>query len=314
MKAIGTRAKSHFLPVLCPWSAPKKPALRLAPFAIHPVPRQRRASTQPSLSFGHLAHLQSAPAAAAIEPDAHTARTLEELPRSEFAYSWDDLKFLCLSMVHTGYPRWGFVVYRCAYGDDDLWERYLAQLKESVREELSRHPRGKLLEKYLDWVVVENPQKLDGAPKAEVRRRFRRWVAGQVLQHDLGPLSVRNIARLNYCLYVDQKCLDTLERFQRSGEDPSMQGPAKLYRRPPMVVVVVERRWKPNQRGVSEEDRGYPPIEGCDERYVGWVYTRALNIASRYDDFSHESSLPDDPECYARPPKITRHGEESMPE
>lgn len=251
-----------------------------------------------------------------MDRNCYAARTLEELPDHDFALRDDPLRFIPLSMLWSGYHRWGFVIYRCAYGDDDLWNRYLAQFKKNLHNELVDGRRAELLEKYLDWVVVEDP-KLDGAPKAEVRKRFRRWVAEQTREAGLLPDYAAMVSRFKYCLYVDQKCLDTLEPFQRAGENPSMQGHMGLYLRPPMVIVVIDRRWRPRRIHIKEKDRGHPLIEGCDERYVGWAYMKAFTIASLYNDFSHDREELDNPyapESYARPPRITPYGADSMPE
>jgi hypothetical protein len=35
-------------------------------------------------------------------------------------------------MINTGFHEWGFVIYRCVYGDDEAWERYVKYLEEDV--------------------------------------------------------------------------------------------------------------------------------------------------------------------------------------
>ncbi|KAF6835288.1 hypothetical protein CPLU01_04368 [Colletotrichum plurivorum] len=292
MKAIGMRAKSHVLPILRPCIASKTPASCRAPSALDLVSPQRRESSRPSSWFGHLAPLRSAPAA--VDRDCYDERTLEDLPDYEFALRDDGLRLIPLSMIRSGYHRWGF----------------LAEYKKNLHEELVRYRRAELLENYLDWVVVEGP-KLDGATKTEVRRRFRRWVREETREAGLGPDSV---SRFKYCLYVDQKCLDTLEPFQRAGENPYMQDIMGKYQRPPMVIVVVDRRWRPRRIHIKEKDRGHPPIEGCDEHYVGWAYMRSFITASLYHDFSGDYEKLEDRESYARPPLLTPYGALSMPE
>jgi hypothetical protein len=66
--------------------------------------------------------------------------------------------------------KWGFVVYRCTYGDDAAWERSMDHLNTRTRLELQsdKYDSGDLFP-YLDWSVQED-QSLDEAGIAEVRR------------------------------------------------------------------------------------------------------------------------------------------------
>ncbi|KZL85941.1 hypothetical protein CI238_06164 [Colletotrichum incanum] len=248
-----------------------------------------------------------------MERDNFDARTLAELPQHESGYLRDGLSFLSLAMIRTGYHRWGFVVSRGAYGDDELWNRYLAQLKKNVHDELVHARRAELLEQYLDWVIIEDRDSLDNASKSDVREHFNSWVAKQTADAGLQPIFVDMIARFRYCLYIDQKCLDTLERFQRSEGEPFAQDPIMMYNRPPMVIVVIDRLWTRSLRGVPKKDWGHPPIEGSGKHYVGWLYKRALKMASFYSELSGDEEM-DDPQYYARPPAISPIGDEFMPE
>ncbi|KAF9879531.1 hypothetical protein CkaCkLH20_03074 [Colletotrichum karsti] len=237
------------------------------------------------------------------------ARTLEDMsaaakPPNHYFRRFGDL---FLAMIRTGYHKWGFVIYRCAYGDDDLWNRYMAQLKENIHSELVRAERAEILEKYLQWDVIEDRDSLDNASKADVRRHFAGWVsehiANQPCESVKTPLIAERIARFRYCLYVDQKCLDTLEQFQNSEGD--FVGQIAQYSRPPMVIVLVDSQWTPSRKGVPKKDRGFPPIEGTDKRNVGWLYTRALDLTSFYDELSQNYGVVDFDDFYARPPIIS---------
>ncbi|GKT90281.1 hypothetical protein Ct61P_08131 [Colletotrichum tofieldiae] len=94
-------------------------------------------------------------------------------------YDRDAYKRTCLNMLSTGVHKWGFVIYRCTYDDDELWNRYLAQLKSFCHDELVEERRAELLEQYLDWVVIEDRATLDNASRFEVRKHFNQWLSGQ---------------------------------------------------------------------------------------------------------------------------------------
>ncbi|GJC99325.1 hypothetical protein ColKHC_08151 [Colletotrichum higginsianum] len=216
-------------------------------------------------------------------------------------------------MIWTRYHRWGFVVYRCAYGDDDLWNRYIEQLKKNVHDELVHAGRAELLEQYLDWVIIEDRDTLNNASKANVRKHFNDWVSEQVAEAGLQPTSLQMITLFRYCLYIDQKCLDTLEAFQKSEGEPFAQDPIMIHWRPPMVLVVVDRLWTRSLKGVPKKQWGHPRIEGSSKHYVGWFYKRALSMVAAYSDVS-ASWDEDQPWDYARPPAISPIGDEWMPE
>ncbi|KAK6213695.1 hypothetical protein QIS74_09697 [Colletotrichum tabaci] len=247
--------------------------------------------------------------------DTFSARTLADLPQQAIIHNYlhDNLKGLFRSMIRTGYHRWGFVVYRCAYGDDDLWDRYITQLKKNVHDELVHARRAELLEQYLDWVIIEDCDTLDNASKTDVRRHFNGWVADQVAEAGLQPLRVQLIPLFRYCLYIDQKCLDTLEAFQKPEGDPSAEYPFTIYGRPPMVLVFVDRLWTRSLKGVPKKQWGYPRIEGSSKHYVGWLYRRALSMVATYSELAGDWDE-DQPWEYARPPAISPIGDESMPE
>ncbi|KAF9878879.1 hypothetical protein CkaCkLH20_03779 [Colletotrichum karsti] len=240
-----------------------------------------------------------------------TARTLAEMPANSLSYHWGkrDFRFIIHSMIKRRYHRWGYVVYRGAYGDDELWNRYLAQLKQNVQEELERYGRAELLGPYLDWTVVEDRRNLDGASKDHVRRRFRRWVKKHEAETATHPFTV-DLPRFRYCLYVDQKCLDTLERFQQSESDPIL-GP---YLRPSMVFILIDRLWTPKRRRGDEgmDEGGYPPIEGCEREYVGWAYFTAIGVVGSYEEFI-EVEMGSRLDYYVRPPGIGPYCRETMP-
>ncbi|KAK2059003.1 hypothetical protein LY76DRAFT_512970 [Colletotrichum caudatum] len=212
-------------------------------------------------------------------------------------------------MISTGIHKWGFVIYRCTYDDDELWSRYLAQLKEFYHSHLAENRRAELLEQYLDWVVIEDRPTLDNASRPDIRRRFNQWV----LEQDVPKLPVSlltyrlpiQLPRFQYCIYVDKECLNTVTQFQEANDGTSLF-PAHL---PPMVLAIIDRTWTPD--GTEDDDeRGYPLIDGSDRKYVGWMYCNAFYVGVIYEDF-HQGGLDDN--AYHRPPSIYPRNPRTMP-
>ncbi|OBR11258.1 hypothetical protein CH63R_03554 [Colletotrichum higginsianum IMI 349063] len=266
-----------------------------------------------------------------MEPDTYAARTLAELPTHPSAYRRDAYQRTCLNMISTGIHKWGFVVYRCTYDDDELWNRYLAQLKSFCSANLLEKRRAELLEQYLDWVVIDDRATLDNASQPEVRKHFNQWVSEQNVP-TLPVTAITNrspiqLPRFQYCLYVDKQCLDTVIQFQEANDGTALF----IDLLPPMVFAIVDRTWTlegtesddgdDRDEAESEEDEdeedeiedggGCPLIDGSDRRYVGWVYCNAFYVGGLYETL-HQRGLHDD-ETFPRPPAIYPCGDRSMP-
>ncbi|GKT64089.1 hypothetical protein ColTof4_04365 [Colletotrichum tofieldiae] len=155
-------------------------------------------------------------------------------------YDRDAYKRTCLNMLSTGVHKWGFVIYRCTYDDDELWNRYLAQLKSFCHDELVEERRAELLEQYLDWVVIEDRATLDNASRFEVRKHFNQWLSGQNIPTfpakaytNTSPIE---LPRFRYCLYVDKQCLNTVTQFQEANDGTALF----LSQLPPMVYAYLD--------------------------------------------------------------------------
>ncbi|KAI1376398.1 hypothetical protein F4677DRAFT_90826 [Hypoxylon crocopeplum] len=224
-------------------------------------------------------------------------------------------------MRDTGFEVWGFLIYRCTYSDDDAWNRYVTCLKEDVHEDLDYLGRDYLMEQYAQWTVIEDKEALDGASKQQVRERFAEWRDQHSVSRELSEAAqlVRNLVpmptnastrlpRFTYCLYVDQKCLDTLTAHADVNATAKPFGP-----RPRLVVVVIDGDF-PDQRSQSsaneDYDGYYSDIESCTQRYVGWEYMLTRYLAGLYDRLHH--SRLDGQGDYKRPPAINPAGIDSM--
>lgn len=51
--------------------------------------------------------------------------------------------------------KWGFVVYRCTYGDDIVWERFMDRLNIQVRQNIEAEGASNMVPR-IDWDVQKN--------------------------------------------------------------------------------------------------------------------------------------------------------------
>ncbi|KAF4550403.1 Hypothetical protein D9617_17g046710 [Elsinoe fawcettii] len=211
---------------------------------------------------------------------------------------------------------WGFIIYRCAYKSDEEWSRFLQVLNDNVRESLEAEDEEFLdLMDSLDWDVQNDPE-LENASKGEVRRsayalvnrpypkliiyrRFQRWAT----EH-----SDLSSPRSNFCIMVDQDCIDaTLS----APAPPDYDSEHKAF------VYLIDRNWRPHfvddTYGDSADgtdsaerelaDEGFEPLDGCRMDDVGFVKLAVTHVAPR------AFSVLDDPgweSVYRRPPVVVK--------
>ncbi|KAI1742855.1 hypothetical protein F4680DRAFT_411894 [Xylaria scruposa] len=217
------------------------------------------------------------------------------------------------TMRKTGFETWGFLIYRCTYGDNEAWNRYMEAFKERVHHELEYHGRDWLLEQYAQWTVVEDEETLNGASKQQVRERFVQWRDQHSVSQELSEAVMlarqsafwathpsTRLPRFTYCLYVDQKCLDTLKRYSEAKASGS-----SLLDWP--VIVMIDGDYSPGGR-YTHPHRRYPEVDGCTDEYVGWQYVSAGCVATMYNSFHYERM--DAGGNFNRPPTIHPMGDE----
>ncbi|OIW34837.1 hypothetical protein CONLIGDRAFT_639172 [Coniochaeta ligniaria NRRL 30616] len=199
-------------------------------------------------------------------------------------------------MIKTGFHEWGFVIYRCVYGDDEAWQRYM---------------------KYFEDVI----EALDGASIDAVREKFVAWRDEHMVELEVSfekrmmPMAKDpppRLPRFTYCLYVDQKCLNTVAAFAELFPRAHRFAPI-----PPALVAALidgdfeKRNYTRGGSRAGPRERGqFPPVDGLTCRYVGWEYVNVEVLGDLYDTLHHERL--DDEMHYKRPPKIVPLGYEAM--
>ncbi|KAJ1335478.1 hypothetical protein MN608_02216 [Microdochium nivale] len=211
------------------------------------------------------------------------------------------------SMKATAFHHWGFPVYKAAgITNQDLWDKYMDALKRDVHEELEHNGREVLLESYASWPVLDLSNEASTGnqqdERSAVRRHFQIWrqEQQQSLGADAHPAStlakLDALPRFRYCLYVDQKCLDTLDAHasakatrKRPGYGPPM---------PALVAMVIDAGC--GDDGEQQQQASYP----------GWQYYNLRYVAGLYDEL-HRTPLSES-ELYIRPPGVGPLGLDSM--
>ena len=66
--------------------------------------------------------------------------------------------------------KWGFVIYRCTYDDDEKWARFMDHVNTRVRLNLEEEDEGAgNLAERIDWDVQEDREALADAGPSRVR-------------------------------------------------------------------------------------------------------------------------------------------------
>jgi hypothetical protein len=113
--------------------------------------------------------------------------------------------------------KWGWVIYRTTYADEEAWRSFKDIINERSRKAIAESEVPELVDS-LEWTFVEDPT-LDGSSAAQLRARFRAWAvesAGPENTHagaDIGHLF--ETPRYSYFIEADAEALRTVV-----GSDP----------------------------------------------------------------------------------------------
>jgi len=205
------------------------------------------------------------------------------------------------AMKDSGLHRWGFAIYKAAeITDDDTWVRYLDALKQDVHEELEHNGRDVLLEQYSSWPALSILGSTDAQQddRSAVRANFQQWCKERLQEHqhecstsdnDVAAAAIESMEmmpRFRYCLYVDQKCLDTLAAH--ASAKATRKRPGRGPPPPALVAMVID----------------------AGEHQQAWEYYNLRYVAGLYEEL-HKTQLVQN-ELYVKPPAIGPLGFDSM--
>jgi hypothetical protein len=197
--------------------------------------------------------------------------------------------------------KWGWVIYRCTYGDDTMWAKFRDRVEAQSHENIAQSDAPEIAER-LEWTWVEDASALDGASTTALRERFRAWTADEVARQP-GDYQPNVIPRFRYFIKIDQEVLDSLAEYISN----------EKYWTGDAFVKFIDGSWEPlaESQQEEEEDDGWEkevlePIEGCTEEDVGWMRIMPLMIdADFYEVLSGDENAWIT--FYERPPSIVKY-------
>jgi hypothetical protein len=169
------------------------------------------------------------------------------------------------------HDKWGWVVYRTTYNDDEAWNRFRDFIIEESREEIAKSEAPEIADS-LEWTFVEDSATLDGASKNHLRSRFKRWASEalkseqpRVEDHKFGTYG---IPRYSHFIIVDEGALKS------AVYDAAQPAKAELFG--DGYVNFVDADWKPLSEYFPDDPEAaggevHEAIESCTEENVGWM-------------------------------------------
>lgn len=121
-------------------------------------------------------------------------------------------------LLGDGHRVWGFVIYRCTYGDADAWETCLERIHTTVRRHMGFYDALEMLDDF-KLTVFDDAHEFDHAGANRVREHLKGWRKRAVdeEQGTRAELEVRrgatdpnhdNMAvRYRFCVLIDESTL-----------------------------------------------------------------------------------------------------------
>ena len=223
-----------------------------------------------------------------------------------------------LSLFRSGHPKWGFLIYRTTYDDDDAWNRFMDVFTRIAEHFLRKFGKQQRLQPYLHWTVMDDRTAFENASKDAIRDHFRNWIDTRSVERD-GPGADRaditgRSPRYNTCVYVDKAAVE--EASMELGPRPEFG----IYRYKGRVILI-DAQFGQHLQGPTEltefelqeiangeytmedieEDDEYELIEGRSEYDVGWMYVKLEFVSAAYEELA--AGLHSWTRLYKRPPK-----------
>ncbi|KAI1483479.1 hypothetical protein F4774DRAFT_367708 [Daldinia eschscholtzii] len=195
---------------------------------------------------------------------------------------------------------WGMAVYRVCYDDDAAWQQMLARIEETVQWRLKLVGRSDLRARH-KLVVMDDPSKFSGMKPDEIREIFTEWAAEEHRRNWGGKHNNKDPyfsgARYNFCLVVDDLCLESLDKGAIAP-----------------VIKILQKDFSPwteeearemgfigEVDGDSELPAGFweGGVTGSEEENVGWMYIPVVEYVEQCNILCDADNWHD---SYVRPP------------
>lgn len=173
---------------------------------------------------------------------------------------------------HYGLQKWGFVIYRCTYEDDNAWDRFMHHLNSSKNAMLIDTYNDEHLARNLDWNVQQDSS-LNHATKDQVHDNFRAWVAtdarSEILTSAEHQLNLKALLhdnpRYKYCIQVDAEAMQSV----LDGPPPTKPD---LHGVGYVNLIRADDSWEAWEKEPAEfHNEREPELEGRLSFDVGWM-------------------------------------------
>ena len=188
------------------------------------------------------------------------------------------------------------MVYRCTYGDDEVWQKALQMIHRDIRKGMQFYGGDDMLaEDRFRLTVLEDADALDGATTHTIRQHFKTWCSTALEREQGTPpeRAQRIINPNNPSLYSRGQsvrythCLQMTSPSLRSILSPDDSGWVNLIsatwepKPPPVRAVPAEGEVSDeydeevaDEELENESSEGFPEIEGCEQLDVGVMRVR----------------------------------------
>ncbi|KAK6432421.1 hypothetical protein LTR95_011405, partial [Oleoguttula sp. CCFEE 5521] len=198
--------------------------------------------------------------------------------------------------IHDGlledkHDKWGWVIYRCSYKDDEAWERFKQIITQRTRAQILKSDAPEAFNS-LEWTFVSDRPTLEGIPMNRLRSLFKTWAATAV--HAEQPRATDHVLQLSGPRY---------NYFVQSVISPTEQDPLRGG-----LVKFVDARWRPLAEAFPGQIEEPDPedvleaIDGCTEENVGWMLISLGMIGAEFYESSY-SFMDAWYAYYVRPPE-----------
>ncbi|KAF7520297.1 hypothetical protein G7054_g12815 [Neopestalotiopsis clavispora] len=171
------------------------------------------------------------------------------------------------------HDKWGWVIYRTAYGDDAAWERFKQFVMDNAARGIAQSTAPGIANT-VEWTFVSDQETLDGASTGQLRARFRGWAAEAIRTENpraTGKSLNKHFwaSRYSFCIEVSEETLEWVAKV-KSPRDWEL-----------VWVKFIQADWEYDP---EEDDGGYELIDGNTAHDVGWMLIESCNIAHWFYD------------------------------
>ncbi|KAF3007072.1 hypothetical protein E8E14_005061 [Neopestalotiopsis sp. 37M] len=177
------------------------------------------------------------------------------------------------SLRFNQHDKWGWVIYRTAYGDDAAWERFKQFVADNAARGIAQSTAPGIANT-VEWTFVSDQETLDDVSTGQLRARFRGWAA-EAIRTENPRATEKSLdkhfwtSRYSFFIEVNEETLEWVAKV-------------KSLREWELVwVKFIQADW---EYDAEEDDGGYELIDGNTAHDVGWMLIESCNIAHWFYD------------------------------